>query len=123
MPKTQGKKEVEISGAQGQPATLYVNILSEKAAKKIHEAGNCELREVQQRTDKVQFQRCYSYIEAGFQVCPCGGKLNMSEEMLSRIRQNLSNSSQTPTRHSKVYAEPSMVLSHGSSITSLPKSL
>ena len=38
--------------------------------------------------DKVQCQRCYSYIEAGFQVCPCGGKLNMSEEMLSCIRQN-----------------------------------
>ena len=29
----------------------------------------------------------YSYVEAGFQVCPCGGKLNMSEEMLSCMRQ------------------------------------
>ena len=64
------------------------NILSEKTAKKIHEAGNCGLHEVQQRTDKVQCQRCYSYIEAGFQVCPCAGKLDMSEEMLSSIRQN-----------------------------------
>ena len=27
------------------------NILCEKAATKIHEAGNCELHEVQQRTD------------------------------------------------------------------------
>ena len=63
------------------------NILTEKVAKKIHEAGNCELHEVQQRTDKVQRQRCYSYIEAGFQVCPCGGKLIMPEEMLSCIRQ------------------------------------
>ena len=33
----------------------------EKVVKKIHEAGNCELQEVQQRTDKVQCQRCYSY--------------------------------------------------------------
>ena len=63
------------------------NIPSEKAVKKIHEAGNCELHEIQQRTDKVQWQRCYSYIEAGFQVCPCGGQPNMSEEMLSSIRQ------------------------------------
>ena len=62
------------------------NILSEKTAKKIHEADNCELHEIQQRTNKVQCQRCYSYIEAGFQVCPCGGKLDMSEEMLSSIR-------------------------------------
>ena len=43
--------------------------------KKIHEAGNCELHEIQQRTDKVQCQRCYSYIEAGFQECPCGGQV------------------------------------------------
>ena len=63
------------------------NILSEETAKKIHEAGNCELHEVQRRTDKVQCQRCYSYVEAGFQVCPCGGRLNMSEEMLSCIKQ------------------------------------
>ena len=34
------------------------NILSEKAAKKIYEAGNCELHETQKRTDKVQLQRC-----------------------------------------------------------------
>ena len=33
------------------------NILSVKTAKKIHEAGNCELREIQQRTHKVQCQR------------------------------------------------------------------
>ena len=63
------------------------NILSEKTAKKIHEAGNCELHEIQQRTNKVQCQCCYSYVEARFQVCPCGGKLNLSEEMLSCIRQ------------------------------------
>ena len=37
------------------------NILSEKAAKKIHEAGNCELHEVHQRTNKIQCQRWYSY--------------------------------------------------------------
>ena len=29
------------------------NILSEKAVKKIHEAGNCELHEIQLRTNKV----------------------------------------------------------------------
>ena len=63
------------------------NIQGEKVAKKIHEAGNYDLHEVQQRTDNVQCQRCYSCIEAGFQVCPCGGKLNLSEEMLSCIRQ------------------------------------
>ena len=67
--------------------SLLDNTLSEQALKKIHEAGNCELHEIQQRTDKVQCQRCYSYIDAGFQVCPCGGQLNMSEEMLSSIRQ------------------------------------
>ena len=39
------------------------NILSERTAKKIHEAGNCELHEIQQRTDKVQSLRCYSYIQ------------------------------------------------------------
>ena len=43
---------------------LKDNILSEKAAKKIHEAGNCELHEVQQKLTKVQCQRCCSYIEA-----------------------------------------------------------
>ena len=64
------------------------NILSEKAVKKIHEAGNCESFEIQLRTNKVPCQRCYSYIEAGFQVCPCGGQLNMSEEMLSSTKQN-----------------------------------
>ena len=37
----------------------------------------------------IQCQRCYSYIETGSQVCPCGGKLNMSLEMLYCIRQNL----------------------------------
>ena len=63
------------------------NILVEKTEKRIHEAGHCELHEIQQRNNKVQCQRCYSYIEAGFQVCPCGGQLNMSEEMLSSIRQ------------------------------------
>ena len=65
------------------------NILSEKAVKKIHEAGNCELQEIQQRTNKVQCQRCYSYKEAGIQVSPSGGQLNMSEEMLSSIRQKM----------------------------------
>ena len=65
------------------------NLLSEKAVKKIHEAGNCELHEIQRRTNKVQRQRCCSYIEAGFQVCPCGGQLNMSEEMLSSNRQKI----------------------------------
>ena len=65
------------------------NILSERAVKKNHEASNCELHEIQQRSNEVQCQRCYSYIEAGFQVCPCGGQLNMSEEMLSSIRQKI----------------------------------
>ena len=60
---------------------------SQKAAKEIYEASNCELHEIQQITNKVQCQRCYSHIETEFQVCPCGGKLNMSEEMLSSIRQ------------------------------------
>ena len=54
---------------------------------KNHEAGNSELQKNQQRTNTVQCQRCYSYIEAGFQECPCGGKLNMSEGMHSSIRQ------------------------------------
>ena len=67
----------------------FLDSPKERAAKKIHAAGNCELYEVQQRTAKVQRQRCYSYIEAGFQVCPCGGKLKMSEEMLSSIKQKL----------------------------------
>ena len=44
------------------------------------------MHEVQRRTDKVQCQRCYSYVEAGFHACPCGGKLNMSEERLSCIQ-------------------------------------
>ena len=34
--------------------SLLDNTLSEQALKKIHEAGNCELHEIQQRTDKVQ---------------------------------------------------------------------
>ena len=38
---------------------------------------------------QVQCQRCYSYFEDGFQVCPCGGQLNMCEEMLSSIRQTV----------------------------------
>ena len=56
-------------------------------AKKIHETGNCELREIQHRNHKVQCQRCYSVIEAAFQVRPCRAQLNMSEEMFSSIRQ------------------------------------
>ena len=64
------------------------NKLSGKASKK-YEAGNRELHEVQQKTNKVYCQRCYSCIEAGFQMCPCGRKSNMSEEVLSRMRQNL----------------------------------
>ena len=36
------------------------NIPSEKAAKEIYEAGNCYLHEIQQRTNKVRCQRCYS---------------------------------------------------------------
>ena len=67
--------------------SLQDTVLSEKTVKRIHEAGNCDLHEIHQRTNKVQCQRCYSYIEAGFQVCPCGGKLEMSDEMFSSIRQ------------------------------------
>ena len=63
------------------------NILSEETAKKIYEAGNCELHEVQRRPDEIQCQRCYSYMEVGFQVYPCGGKLNLSDDMLSCIQQ------------------------------------
>ena len=53
------------------------NILSEETAKKNYEAGNCELHEVQRKTAEVQCQRCDSFLEVGFQVCPCGGELNM----------------------------------------------
>ena len=71
------------------------NLQSEKAAKKIYEAGNCELHESQQRSDKVHCQRRYSYIEAGFQVCPCGGKLCFSEELLfqqkTKIKQRIAD--------------------------------
>ena len=56
------------------------NILNEKAAKKIHEAGNCKLHEVQQGTMSTLL-----FIHRG--VCPCRGKLKMSEEMLSSIGQ------------------------------------
>ena len=45
-------------------------IPSEKAAKKIHEAGNCELFEVQQRTNEVQCRRCYSYIRGWISSMP-----------------------------------------------------
>ena len=31
----------------------------DNTAKKIHEAGNCELHEIQQRTNKVQCQHCF----------------------------------------------------------------
>ena len=98
---------------------LEDNILSEKAVKKIHEAGNCELHEVQRRTDKVQCQRCYSYVEAGFQVCPCGGTAEYVGRNAFLLKtKKLKNSLQTPTRHSRKSAEPSMVLSCGKSITS-----
>ena len=40
------------------------NILSEKTAKRIHEASNCKLHEVQERIDKAQCQRFYSHIES-----------------------------------------------------------
>ena len=46
-----------------------------------------DLHEVQRRTDKVQCQRCYSYVEVGFQVKPCGGKLNMSDERVHCFQQ------------------------------------
>ena len=66
------------------------NIPSEKTARKMNEARNCaNCMKFSQRTDKVQCQHCYSYVEAGFHVCPCGGKLNMSEEMLSCIQQKI----------------------------------
>ena len=63
------------------------NILSEETAKKIYEAGNCEFHEVQRKTDKVQCQLCYSYIEVGFHVCPCEGKLNTPDELMFCIQQ------------------------------------
>ena len=78
-------KATEVTLKENLPQS---NIFSEKTVKIIQEAGNCELHEIQQRTNKVQCQRCYSYVEAGFQVCPCGGNLDMSDEMLSIIRQN-----------------------------------
>ena len=71
-----------------------------------------ELHEIQQRTNKVQCQRCPSYIEDGFQVCPCGGQLNMSEEMLSSIKQKI-----------KHLTADAYMTSHGKNIISLPKSL
>ena len=67
------------------------NILSEKTVKKIHEACNFELHEIQQRSNKSTMSTLL-FIEAGFQVCPCGGKLDMSDEMLSSNKQKLSNS-------------------------------
>ena len=63
------------------------NITSEKLAKKNHKASNCQLLEIQQRTNNVQCQRCYSYIEDGFQVFTYRGQLKMSEEKLSSMRQ------------------------------------
>ena len=90
--------------------SLQDHILSEKAVKKIHEAGNCELREIQQRTNKVQCQRCHTYTEAGFQVCPCGGQLNMSEEMFSASDKKIQ---QLIARE-----EPDRVLNHGKRTTS-----
>ena len=93
------------------------NILSEKAPKKVHEPGNCGWHEVQQRTDKVQCQRCYSHLEAGFHVCPCGGKLNMSEEMLSCKRQKFKQLITDAYMTFKVHA-----VSRGRSIISSPKS-
>ena len=56
-----------------QEKSFESNILSEDAATKFYEAGNCELHEVQERTVKVQCQRCQACMEAGFQVCKCGG--------------------------------------------------
>ena len=49
---------------------------------KLFEADNCGLHEVQQRTVKVQCQ----HVESRFQVCPCGGKLDMTDDMRSRTR-------------------------------------
>ena len=74
-----GREKLETTKENLKDDSPKNNILSEKAVKKIHETGNCELHEIQQRTNKVQCQRRHSYIEAaGFQVCPCGGQLHMS---------------------------------------------
>ena len=106
------------------------NILSEKAVKKIHKACNCELYETQQRTHTSQSQRCYSHIEAGFPVCPCGGQRNMSEEMQSSIRQKIkqlitdalryvvSFSVRSETNGKKTHKKPSRLPSN---YTSYPK--
>ena len=67
----QVKKLVETQKSLKEES-LESNILSEEAAKKIYGAGTCELHEVQPRTYKIQCQRCQTYVEAGFQVCPCG---------------------------------------------------
>ena len=92
------------------------NILNEKAAKKIYEAWNCELHEIQKRTDKLQIQRWYSHVEAGFQVCHRGGNLNVSEEMLSCIQQKIQAAYMT-------FVEQSMLLIRGNSIFTKPKNL
>ena len=69
-----------------QDESLESNILSVEGAMNINEPGNCELHEVPQRTVKEQCPSCQSNVEAGFQVCSCGGKLDMTEDMRSRIR-------------------------------------
>ena len=69
-----------------QEEPLESNIFSEEAEMKIYEAGNCELLDVQERSVKVQCQRRQAHVEAGFQVCQCGGKLDSFNEMLARTR-------------------------------------
>ena len=72
-----------------QDESLENNILSVEAAMNIYEPDNCELHEVPRRTVKEQCPSCQSNVEAGFQVCSCGGKLDMTEDMLSRIRRKI----------------------------------
>ena len=45
-------------------------------------------------------------IEAGFQVCPCGGQLGMWEKCSPASDNNLSNSLQRPKWHSEESEEP-----------------
>ena len=109
------------NGQQEEP--LENNILSEEAAMQIYEAGICELHEVQPRTVKVQCQRCPAYVEAGFQVCLCGGKLDMTEDMLSRKRGTLSELIENCIclYHFRKIADLNMVFYHFKNIVDEPE--
>ena len=105
--------------------SLEDNILSEKISKKIHAAGNCELHEIQQRTNKVQCQRCCSYIESGFQFKYVHAEESWTcqKKCFPASDKNWATHLQMLTWHSKEREEPGMVFSRGKSIITLPNSL